>query len=556
MPEISEADLTDLLRQRFGHAQFRTGQLRAIKAVLTGRDVLAVLPTGSGKSLVYQVASQVLSGLTVVVSPLLALIKDQLDSLAEIGIRASAISSLQSERVAQSALENALRGTTKLLYVTPERLDNAEFTSQLRGAGVSLFVVDEAHAISEWGHSFRPAYLALPGAIERLQRPPVLALTATATRWVQEDIVEQLHMRDPVLVVSGTDRPNLFFEVVRVEEERRDKPVLQALLQGETPEDIPESLQACMAGSGIIYTATTRAAQETATWLREWGISAKHYHGRLKKSEREQVQAQFMDGEVRVIVATNAFGLGVDKPDVRFVIHRDIPASVEAYYQEAGRAGRDGEPARCVLVYRPGDLGRAAFLAGTGQLTPQDVERAHDALVSLRSATQREFALAAGLGRADVLRLVGLLKASGVVVERRGRISLRVQDFDPMSISLETEERRHAYERSRVEMMRGYAELRECRRRYILNYFGEEMGGERCNWCDVDLAHPDAQPTSVSVAESAYAVDDRVVHAGLGAGVVQRVAADSLTVLFDDTGYRTLGLELVNEQHLLRKINQ
>lgn len=543
-PAISDADVLDMVRRRFRHADLRPGQKRAMDAVLEGHDVLAVLPTGAGKSLIFQVASQLLSGLTLVVSPLLALMKDQLDSLVELGIDARAINSLQSNADMQQTLDDVARGATKLLYVTPERFDDSEFVTHIRRAGVSLFVLDEAHAISDWGHSFRPAYLTLPGAIERVGRPPVLALTATATRWVQRDIIERLRMRDPVVVVSGTDRPNLFLEVIRVEEEQQDKTVLQDLFSRDLTH-----------GSGIIYTATTRAAQDTATWLRSWGVSAEHYHGRLKKSERERVQAMFMDDQIRVVVATNAFGLGVDKPDVRFVIHRDSPASLEAYYQEAGRAGRDGQPARCVLIYRPGDLGRAGFLAGTGQLTRDDVTRAQASLRDRNSVTARDLQNKVGLGRAEVLRLVDVLKAAGVLSERRGRLVLKIPDFDPESISLEQEESRRAYERSRLEMMRNYAELRECRRRYILNYFGEDPEWERCDRCDVDVARPDTlSPTAPDASTDPFAVNDPVVHTTLGQGIVQHVAPDAVTVLFDKAGYKTLDLDLVRDQHLLHKV--
>src|SRR5581483_2621493 len=227
-----------------------------------------------------------------------------------------------------------------------------------------------------------------------------------------------------------------------------------------------------MQGSGIVYTATTRAAAETARWLRDWGIAADYYHGQRKRADRERVQEAFMAGELRVIAATNAFGLGVDKPDVRFVIHRDVPASLDAYYQEIGRAGRDGELARCTLISRPGDLGRAAFLGSSGQLTVEDVGRARVALVERGARTVRALVETSGLSRPDALRAVEALEAAGVIRARRGRLRLLVPDFEPAEVSLEGEERRRAYEHSRLEMMRGYAELLDCRRRYLLEYFG------------------------------------------------------------------------------------
>ena len=541
-PAPNHTDLLEVLQQRFGHASFRPGQEGIVRALLAGRDTLAVLPTGAGKSLVYQLTAQLLPGLTLVVSPLLALMKDQVESLEARGLRVAVINSAQSASEADQALRAAVDGEAKLLYVTPERFDDAEFLVQVRRQEVSLFVVDEAHSISEWGHSFRPSYLTLPSAIGQVGRPTVLALTATATPWVRDDIVTRLGLRDPALIVTGTDRPNLFLEVVRVEEEREDRRVLQDLLSGPEP---------MMQGSGIIYTATTRAATDTAAWLGEWGIAADVYHGQRRKRDRERVQEAFMSGELRVIAATNAFGLGVDKPDVRFVIHRDIPASLEAYYQEAGRAGRDGEPARCTLIYRPGDLGQAAFLAGGGELTREEVIRARAGLVRTGGGTLRELEAACELGRADLARLVEILVDEGLAEQRRGRVRLRVADFDPEQLPLEGEAHRRAYERSRLEMMRAYAELRDCRRRYLLNYFGEEPEWQRCGRCDVDLRAegPAEEP------DSPYGINDRVVHASLGEGVVQRVSGDTVTVLFEQAGYKTLGLEVVEEQGLLHKIS-
>jgi ATP-dependent DNA helicase RecQ len=540
------AQLQKLLRERFGHHEFRDGQERVVRALLDGRDALAILPTGGGKSLVYQLTAELLPGLTVVVSPLLALMKDQVESLRAHGIDVALINSHQSQSESEQALEDARTGHVKLLYVSPERFDDAEFMAQARQISVSLFVVDEAHSISEWGHNFRPAYLTLPEAIVRLGQPTILALTATATPYVRRDIVERLGMREPLVVVRGTDRPNLFLEVVRVEQETEDRRVVQELLEDDDP---------VMHGSGIIYTATTRAARDTAGWLRAWGIAADYYHGQRTKRDRERVQNAFMSGDLRVICATNAFGMGVDKPDVRFVIHRDIPASVESYYQEAGRAGRDGHAARCTLIYRPGDLGRAAFIASGGELTREELVQARAGLLQLngQGATLTDLQTVTGLGKADVVRLVEVLLEHGIAQQRRGRVRLRVADFDPQEVSLEREEHRRAYERSRLDMMRAYAELRECRRRYILNYFGEEPEWQACGNCDVDLARAGSVPEHPATA-SPFAPRDRVKHPSLGEGVVQRVTSDALTVLFDRSGYKTLDPEIVQDQELLEKL--
>jgi ATP-dependent DNA helicase RecQ len=548
--KVSPTELHTTLQQ-FGHEAFRPGQERIIRALLDGHDVLALLPTGAGKSLTYQLTAQLLPGATVVVSPLIALMQDQLDSLAAQGIPVSVINSTQSRRAAMAALEQVRRGRTKLLYVTPERFANDEFMRTICAMNVSLFVVDEAHCISEWGHSFRPAYLELPNAIACMDRPTILALTATATPWIREEIAQRLGMRAPELVVQGVDRPNLFFAVHRVEDEAQDRRTLENLLLHAPDDDAPahahERWQA-MQGSGIIYTATTRAARETAGWLNEWGIAADYYHGQRRKSDRERVQNAFMSGDLRVIVATNAFGLGIDKPDVRFVIHRDIPGSPEAYYQEAGRAGRDGARAYCMLIYRPGDLGRAAFLSSGGRLDHDDVRDAWPHFLKFENGTRRELREATGLSKPNFDRLLKALKQARVISERRGRIRLLQTDIDPEAVPLEDEERRHAYEQSRTDMMRGYAESRDCRREYLLTYFGEDFDGP-CGRCDNCVAGITVRRDA---ANEPFPLNSRVMHTAWGGGTVMRYEGEKLVVLFDDVGYKSLALDLVQEQGLLR----
>jgi len=555
----SQQELLSALQQ-FGHDRFRPGQERIIKDLLRGRDVLAVLPTGAGKSLVFQLAAQFLDGVTLVVSPLIALMKDQVETINEQGVGASVINSTLGEDEAEDELDRVKQQEAKLLYVTPERFQDEDFLADLAGTRVALFVVDEAHCVSEWGHSFRPSYLGLAGAAEQLGRPTMLALTATATPWIRTEIIDRLGLRDPDLVVREIDRPNLFFEVRRMETEHEVRQALHDLFLGdaeEYPEDLDAQLHAAMQGSGIVYTATTRGAQETADWLNAWGIDADYYHGQRKKADRDRVQDAFMAGELRVIAATNAFGMGVDKPDVRFVVHCDIPGSLEAYYQEAGRAGRDGAFARCTLLYRPADLGQAAFLSGGGHLTPEDIAQARAGLVAQPEGTIEGLAGTTELSAGDAARAVTLLRRAGIVEEKEGRVRLLVDDFDPATVSLEDEESRRAYDRSRLEMMRGYAETPDCRRRYILNYFGDDYPEDDCGLCDNDVRRAGEAPvvvTEEAEVDLPYALGDRVVHDSLGEGVVQRITGDSITILFDKAGYKTLAADVVQENGLLKAL--
>jgi ATP-dependent DNA helicase RecQ len=550
----SREEILTLLRTRFSHRRFRPGQEDVLQAVLTGRDVVAVLPTGAGKSLVFQIASQVLPGVTIVVSPLLALMHDQEESLEDLGVEVAVVNSARTQAQNDEELARVERGEARLLYVTPERLLNEAFVREIAALPVSLLAVDEAHCISEWGHSFRPAYQSLALARRRLGRPTVLALTATATPWVRRDIAEQLGMDDPEIIVRGSDRPNIFFEVQRVETEADEFRALRRLLDPDQ-EGTETGAQArdehaaeIFIGPGIIYTATTRAARETAEWLQEWGISADFYHGQRSKRDRERVQDAFMAGEIRVVAATNAFGLGIDKPDVRFVIHRDIPASLEAYYQEAGRAGRDGASARAILLYRPADLGRAAFLAGGGRLAREDVVAVCAALLEHGEVAPRKLASLTGLSQPTLLRVVAALEAEDVVGRRRGRLRLLRSECDPDDVSLEAEEHRRAYEASRLSMMRGYAETADCRREYIMNYFGEAYDPAGCQGCDNSLK---LRIVSRPAPAGPFSVGAPVRHASWGDGIVERATADTVTVLFDAVGFKTFDLALVQERNLI-----
>jgi ATP-dependent DNA helicase RecQ len=363
----------NVLREIFGFDSFKPGQEEAIRAVLEGRDTLAVMPTGGGKSLCYQVPALMQESLTVIVSPLISLMKDQVDSLLQSSVTDAATlhSGLSPEE--RWEVERRVRtGEVKMLYVAPERLRSLEFVLALRRAGVGLFVVDEAHCISEWGHNFRPDYLFLPRAVKDLGNPPVLALTATATPRVRQDILRSLEMRSPEVVVTSFNRPNLTYRVIPTKEKKHKLSRILDVIRNSPP-------------PGIVYATTRKECEELATNLRRSGVDAAAYHAGMGSAERSVVQERFMTDELGVVVATIAFGMGVDKPNVRFVIHSSVPGSLPAYIQESGRAGRDGENAECVVLYRGADLGRRKRLVTLGKAGEREVSSFFTALAGVES---------------------------------------------------------------------------------------------------------------------------------------------------------------------------
>ncbi|HEY2025609.1 MAG TPA: RecQ family ATP-dependent DNA helicase, partial [Gemmatimonadaceae bacterium] len=327
-----------VLRARFGFPDFRPGQERAVASVLAGRDTLVVLPTGGGKSVCYQVPALVLPGLTVVVSPLISLMKDQVDALTARGIPAAFVNSTLSAGEVSDRMARVARGEVKLLYAAPERFDLGTTAARLRDVGVSLLAVDEAHCISEWGHDFRPSYLRVAQVREKLGWPPAVALTATATQHVRQDIVRQLRLENAETIITGFDRQNLRYHVVPTRNDADKDAALIDLLERH-------------AGVAIVYAATRRSVEKVTRTLESAGIEAAAYHAGLDDAHRKAVQEAFMKESVRAIVATNAFGMGIDKPNVRVVVHHAMPGTLEAYYQEAGRAGRDGQPADVFLLH-------------------------------------------------------------------------------------------------------------------------------------------------------------------------------------------------------------
>jgi len=471
MPTIADAQIA--LERYFGFSGFREGQAEVIQAVLDGRDVVVVMPTGGGKSLCYQLPALLSAGTTLVVSPLIALMKDQVDALAAREISATYINSSLGPAEQAARLRAVARGGYRLVYVAPERFRSPRFVESLREIEVSLFAVDEAHCISQWGHDFRPDYLRLAEAARGLGRPQVIALTATATPAVRADIGAQLGLESPASFVAGFDRHNLALRVVHCKTERERT--------GEAARLAAEAV-----GAGIIYAATRKGVEQVTEQLVRRGLRVAAYHAGLDEATRGRVQDQFMAGELKAIVATNAFGMGIDKADLRFVTHYNLPGSIEAYYQEVGRAGRDGLPSVCTLLFNYVDTRTHNFFI-EGSNPPLDViQRVYRHLLSLgvdeAELTAREIAVRVGVKNEMAVgaALVYLEKAGHL---ERGPV-LRLLDRAPvreMRVDERELQRRAAAEQRKLREMVNYAYHEGCLRRFILKYFGDRKEVEHCH---------------------------------------------------------------------------
>ncbi|HEX4977092.1 MAG TPA: RecQ family ATP-dependent DNA helicase [Nocardioides sp.] len=517
-------------REVFGHRRLLPGQLEAVTAVLGGHDVLLVAPTGAGKSLTYQLAGVLLDGCCVVVSPLLALQQDQVDSLSgSDGLRAARLSSAESAGRREEILDQAAADELDFVLCSPEQFANDEVRERLARVRPSLVAVDEAHCVSAWGHDFRPDYFRLGELVQELGDPRVVAMTATAALPVREDIVERLRLQDHRTVVTGFVRENLALRV---------RPVAGA----DEQRDAVVELAVASEGQGIVYCRTRRSAQEYADLIGEAGRTTAVYHAGLRKTGRDEAHEMFMADGVEVMVATSAFGMGIDKPDIRWVVHAEVPESPDTYYQEVGRAGRDGDPASGTLVYRSEDLSLGKFFSG-GIPRRADVAAVVMALDGLQPGPSRvtEVRERTGLGPRRVGRVLNLLD----------EVCTDHDELDQKAAVDAVIARAEAYRKlrhSRVEMMRGYAETARCRSAYLVGYFGEQVE-ELCGICDSCEAGV-AEPL-VTARDGRFAVAARVEHDEFGVGTVTDVEEDRITVLFEDVGYRTLSLELVEEQDLL-----
>jgi ATP-dependent DNA helicase RecQ len=549
-----------VLRERFGMARLRPGQSSVIDRVLAGQSTLAVMPTGAGKSLCYQLPALLLQGRTVVVSPLIALMKDQCEALRERGIAAVQVNSATDSdeaRAAEAAVED---GSARIIMTTPERLAEPEFQELLLKHPISLLAVDEAHCISQWGHDFRPAFLEIAHVLPRLGKPVVLALTATATEDIAADICQQLKIPREGVVNTSAYRPNLDLRVVAVAKEADKLAQVLKIVQASE-------------GSGIVYCATVKAAAAVHAALQGADESVGLYHGKLAATERHAAQDAFMAGERRVMVATNAFGLGIDKPDIRFVLHYQLPATLEAYYQEAGRAGRDGDTAKCTLLFLRGDKAiQSFFMAGRYP----DAEDATALLQALQQAppegtdwTLPLLQARTGRVRSKLQVALGLLRKDKLVaMARDGALRLlRAPGAARLRELAASYEQKRLLDKEALERMVFYAQTGQCRWRVLLEHLEGEASAERCNHCDNCrriAAHeavveellrkePSGEDSNDKIEVPAFARGDLVEVKRYGRGVVEEATATQVTVAFADRSRRSFLPEYVKKARKAKK---
>jgi len=539
------SDLTAALREHFGFPAFRPGQREACEAALAGRDVLVVMPTGSGKSLCYQLPALLRDDLTIVVSPLVALMQDQVEALYARGLsdRVALVNAQQQSDANLAAVDAAVSGQLRLLYVAPERFSSPGFVQRIREARVGLFVVDEAHCVSQWGHDFRPDYFRLADAARYLDADSIVASTATATPGVAADVVRRLGLREPLRVATGFDRPNLSFAVARPAPHEKHTLLIETL---RGPDALP----------AIVYAGTRAGSEELAATLsRELGEPALAYHAGLERRDRAEVQASFMADQARVIVATNAFGMGVDKANVRTVVHASVPSSLEAYYQEAGRAGRDGAPARALLLAENRDKALHVHFIKRDELGPELPRVLFERLAAVADGEgryelgARELAGMTGTNGDQLAALLGHLASAGVLEplpSAPDRVAGKLSGaFDRMAdarCQASMGEAARARWRQYREIW-AYVEEDACRRRAILRHFGDrtepQPDGPCCDVCDTGLVPelPERTPEEIGDLDDAILSVARTARPAVGRTTCAAILAGARTQKIERNSY-------------------
>lgn len=509
MTEIASAkQIRRTLNEVFGLEKLRPAQREVIENVLAGKDTLAIMPTGAGKSLCYQLPALHLAGMTVIVSPLISLMKDQTDKLEEKGLDVANLNSSVSETEQREALEQVESERSDFIFTTPERLTDAEFLATIKDKEIDFVVIDEAHCISQWGHDFRPAFLEIRAALRQLKNPPVLALTATATPEVVEDIKRQLERPKMQVINSGIYRPNLHFSVAHTTNDSEKRENLAKILRE-------------IDGSKIVYCATVKAVEEVCEFLEKAGIAAEKYHGKLSAKQRHATQDRFMAGETETIVATNAFGMGVDKSDIRAVVHWQITGSLEAYYQEAGRAGRDGDAASCVLLYDTRDRRVQQFFLGGRYPSADDILTIYQTLENFQNPanlTEIQETIGDAVAKTKTRVALNLLKDAKIIREKRGaKFELAKSNLTDDEIRQIAEEyvEKGETDREKLERMMLYAQSAFCRWRVLSEYFQIEAGEvENCGTCD-NCAKPAAERLEIEPPKATAKTAEAEILRGL-----------------------------------------